>query len=120
MRHRTRNQLATPVPLGLFISSVATHSLQVRPVLSLSDDEEHTHEEEGGEEEGRDTGTLASKWEGKNRALSLEKLRFFDLIISTIRVCIKRYCKVDLNHFLLDLQPVSGGLQNDHFDALGV
>ena len=53
MRHRTRNQLAAPVPLGLFfISSVATHSLQVRPVLSsLSDDEEHTHEEEEEEEE---------------------------------------------------------------------
>lgn len=51
---------------------------------------------------------------------SLEKLPFFDLIISTIRVGIKGCCKVDLNHFLFNLQPVAGGLQNGRFDALGV
>ena len=33
MRHRTRSQLAAPVPTGLLPSSVATHSLQFRPAF---------------------------------------------------------------------------------------
>ncbi len=65
-------------------------------------------------------GVLTSKGRVKNRVFSLEKLPFFDLIISTIRVGIKGCSKVDLNHFLLDLQPVASGLQNGRFDALGV
>jgi len=65
-------------------------------------------------------GVLTSKGRVKNRVFSLEKLRFFDLIISTIRVVVIGLCQVDLNHFLLDLQPVAGGLQNGRFDALGV
>ena len=65
-------------------------------------------------------GVLTSKWEGKNRVFSLEKLRFSDLIICIVRVGIKGFAQVDLNSFLLDLQPVAGGLQNGRFDALGI
>ena len=39
------------------------------------------------QEEGH--GSLTSKWEGKNRVFSLEKLRFSDLIICVVRVGIK-------------------------------
>ena len=44
----------------------------------------------------------------------------FDLIISVVRVGIKGIPQVDLNHLLLDLQPVAGGLQHGRLDALGV
>ena len=44
----------------------------------------------------------------------------FDLIISVVRVGVEGIRQVDLNHLLLDLQPVAGGLQHGRLDALGV
>ena len=45
----------------------------------------------GREEEDKGMGVLTSKWEGKNRVFSLEKLRFSDLIICVVRVVIKGF-----------------------------
>ena len=44
----------------------------------------------------------------------------FDLIISVVRVGIKGIPQVDLNHLLLNLQPIAGGPQHGRLDALGV